>query len=86
MPVFLQTSIEICEKIEKGEIETNVSPYTDPQTGYLISILPECDYTEWQDCTPNNQPDWMAFRPECANLTTLYLKNKHSKRIYFITN
>ena len=86
MPVFLQSSIEICEKIEKGEVTLNAVPYTDPKTGYLISILPECDYAEWRDCTPNSQPDWMAFRPSSAPLSTLYLKNKHSKTIYFITD
>lgn len=86
MPVFLQPSIEICEKIEKGEIVLNAVPYIDPKTRYLISIMPECNYAEWRDCTPNNQPDWMAFRPSSAPLSTLYLKNKHSQTIYFITD
>ncbi len=27
-----------------------------------------------------------SFRPSDAPLTTLYLKNKHSKTIYFITD
>lgn len=86
MPVFLQNSIKTCKKIEKGELRIDAFPYNDPETGYLISILPECDYAEWRDCTPNNQPDWLAFRPSSAPLTTLYLKNKHSKTIYFITD
>lgn len=86
MPVFLQTSIDICEKIEKGELKLNSVPYNDPKTDYLISILPECNFAEWCDCTPNNQPDWLAFRPPNAPLTSLYLKNKESKNIYFITD
>lgn len=86
MPIFLHTSIDICEKIEKGEIKFNAVPYVDPKTNYLISILPKCDYAEWSDCTPNNQPDWMAFRPSDAPLNNLFLKNKHSQKIYFITN
>lgn len=62
MPIFLHTSIDICEKIEKGEIKFNAVPYVDPKTNYLISILPKCDYAEWSDCTPNNQPDWDGFQ------------------------
>lgn len=86
MPVFLQTSIDICKKIEKREWKLNSVPYNDPKTDYLISILPECDFAEWCDGTPNNQPDWLAFRPPNTPLTSLYLKNKHSKKIYFITD
>lgn len=84
-PVFLQSSIDICEKIEKREIDITAVPYIDSQTEYLISVLPKCDFIEWKDCTPNSQPDWLAFRPDNDPNTTLFLKNKRSKKVYLIT-
>lgn len=88
MPVFLQYAAAICQNIESGDIELTGVPYVDPETNYLISKLDEHKYNivEWYDCTPNNLQDWFAFRPAGSDTCTLYLKNKHSMNVYFITN
>ena len=85
-PISLQSSIEICKRIESGKIKLRVSPYVDPLTNCLVTKLTQCDYAEWVDCTPNNQPDWLAYRPQYDPLCTLYLKCKLTGNIYFISN
>lgn len=85
-PVFLQKAIAICEKIEKGEIDLNVIPYNDPSTDYLISKINDCSLDKWNDCTLNSASDWWAFRPSNSPLNILYLKNKHSGNVYFLTD
>ena len=88
MAVFLQDAIEICERFESEELEFRAIPYIDTKTGFLISPLTdaECDFVEWADCIVNNQSDWFGFRPDNCMLFALYLKNKKTGNIYYITS
>lgn len=86
MPVFLQKAIALCEKIESGEIDFSAVPYIDPQTDYIVSNHMDKGDFEWNDCTVNNQPGWMAYRSEYAPCSSLFLKCKRSKNAYFLSD
>lgn len=82
-PVFLQKAIELCKRVEEKNIQA--FPYICPETDYIISILNSKEYCfiPFSDCKINNQPDWLAYHP---NDTELYLKNKNTNTIYYISN
>lgn len=84
-PLFLQRAIEICEKIETGKFMVDISPYIDAETQYILSITEEPVGVKWIDCKVNNQPDWFAYRPVEAPLTSLYLKNRTSQKVYYLS-
>ena len=86
MPIFLQKAIALCEKIERGEIDFSAVPYVDPETDYIVSNHVDKSEFVWEDCTVNNQPEWMAYRPECAPYSSLFLKCKRSKNAYFLSD
>lgn len=86
MPVFLQKAIALCEKIERGEIDFRAVPYVDPETNYIVDNHVDKDDFTWGDCTVNNQPGWLAYRPPGALYSTLFLKCKRSKNAYFLSD
>lgn len=83
--VYLQIAIELCSKFENKEKGFNAVPYIDRNnTNYIVSPLSDEQtwFVRFSDCTDNSQPNWQACRED---ENTLYLKNKDSKNIYFIT-
>lgn len=81
-PLFLQSAINICQRIEVGENKVNAFPFLDIETQYLLSTIEEPIGIKWIDCKINNQPNWLAYK---TNATTLYLKNKISQKVYYLS-